>query len=94
MKYTHHKKIIKYQIVVDLQQELNHLRSWQQSLEGLYAYFNQDSQKDLASKSQDYYVQRLIFNDFYQENTLILARIQKRITLLKKSEAIKPVLIQ
>lgn len=94
MKYTHHKKIIKYQIVIDLQHELNQLRSWQHSLEGVYAYFNQDPQKDLVTKSQDYYVQRLIFNDFYQENKLILARVQKQLTLLKKSDAIKPALIQ
>lgn len=90
MKYTPHKKIIPYQLVINLQKDIETLDSLEEYFHSLLDHFslneNPGSQEDTGS----YLVNQLILAELYQEYQILSKKFHQELRGLKNAPAIKP----
>ena len=90
MKQTQHQKIIRYQTLLDLDDNLAKLSSWHTSLELIYHYFKQTQPLKKQNILTHYYANSIIFSSFYQDSKKLLNELQADLAKMKQAQAMPP----
>lgn len=90
MTHPSHKKIIPYQLIMDLQKDFDLFDSLEEYFYSLIEYFNLAENPGIQENVGTYYSNQLILADFYHEYQALSEKFREELDALKRAPVIKP----